>query len=120
MEAFADVHGHAYDRDWAAGALAPLLANPSLGVVLVVAERTLPPKLRAWVPSASGLGIAMVIPANNSIAMFLGSAAATWLQRRRPALAEETVVPVASGFIAGESLMGIAVALLVAAGVLGR
>jgi ribosomal protein S18 acetylase RimI-like enzyme len=36
MEAFADVHGHAYDRDWAAGALAPLLANPSLGVVLVV------------------------------------------------------------------------------------
>jgi len=101
-------------------ARAAILVGAALGVVLVVAEKTLPPKLRAWVPSPSGLGIAMVIPANNSIAMFLGSAVATWLQRKRPALADETVVPVASGFIAGESLMGIAVALLVAAGVLGR
>jgi uncharacterized oligopeptide transporter (OPT) family protein len=101
-------------------ARAAILVGAALGVVLVVAEKTLPPRWRAWVPSPSGLGIAMVIPANNSIAMFAGSAVATWLQRKRPALAEETVVPVASGFIAGESLMGIAVALLVAAGVLGR
>jgi uncharacterized oligopeptide transporter (OPT) family protein len=48
--------------------------------------------------------------------MFLGSLAATALQARRPRLAERAVVPVSSGFIAGESLMGILVALLAAAG----
>ncbi|HQR29078.1 MAG TPA: OPT family oligopeptide transporter [Anaeromyxobacteraceae bacterium] len=97
-----------------------IVVGAGVGVLLVLAERFLPARARPWVPSASGLGIAMVIPAYNSIAMFIGSAVATWLQRRRPALAEDTVVPVASGFIAGESLMGILVALLVAAGVLGR
>jgi uncharacterized oligopeptide transporter (OPT) family protein len=97
-----------------------IAVGAALGVLLVLAEKLLPRSWRPWVPSPSGLGIAMVIPANNSIAMFLGSAVATWLQRRRPALADQTVVPVASGFIAGESLMGILVALLVAAGVLGR
>lgn len=41
MHAFAQVHGHAFDHGWMAGALAPLLADPSLGLVLVVdvAER---------------------------------------------------------------------------------
>ena len=92
----------------------------ALGVALVVLERALPPRWRPFVPAPSGLGIAMMIPGNNSIAMFAGSAAATWLLRRRPELAERTVVPVASGFIAGESLMGILVAVLVATGVLGR
>jgi len=92
----------------------------ALGVALVVLERALPPRWRPFVPAPSGLGIAMMIPGNNSIAMFVGSAAATWLLRRRPELAERTVVPVASGFIAGESLMGILVAVLVATGVLGR
>jgi uncharacterized oligopeptide transporter (OPT) family protein len=92
----------------------------ALGVALVVLERALPPRWRPFVPAPSGLGIAMMIPGNNSIAMFVGSAAATWLLRRRPELAERTVVPVASGFIAGESLMGILVAILVATGVLGR
>ena len=42
----------------------------------------------ACVPSPSGLGIAMVIPGSNAIAMFLGAAIAELLRRRRPALAE--------------------------------
>jgi len=97
-----------------------MAAGAAIGVALVLVERALPARWRPFVPSPSGLGIAMMIPGNNSIAMFLGSAAATWLQRRRPALAERTVVPVASGFIAGESLTGILVAVLVATGALGR
>ena len=51
--------------------------------------------------------------------MFLGSLVAEVLRRTRPALAERTIVPVSSGLIAGESLMGILIALLVVAGVLG-
>jgi uncharacterized oligopeptide transporter (OPT) family protein len=38
----------------------------------------------------------------------------------RPALAEKTVVSVASGLIAGETLMGIVIALLIVSGVLAK
>lgn len=92
----------------------------ALGVVLALAERLAPKHLKAFVPSPSGLGIAMVIPGSNAVAMFLGSAMAELMRRRRPELAERLVVPVSSGLIAGESLMGIVVALLVVAGVLTR
>ena len=107
------------------GALAPsartaVWVGLALGIALALAERMAPKRLKAWVPSPSGLGIAMVIPGSNAVAMFLGSAAAEWMRRKRPAAAERLVVPVSSGLIAGESLMGIVIALLVVAGVLAR
>jgi uncharacterized oligopeptide transporter (OPT) family protein len=89
-----------------------------LGVMLALLERFAPPPLRAWVPSPAGLGLAMVIPGSNAIAMFLGALAAEGLRRWRPALAQRYVVPVSSGLIAGESLMGVVVALLIVSGVL--
>ena len=48
----------------------------------------------------------------------LGAAIAEAMRRFAPKLAEKTVVPVASGLIAGESLMGILIALLIVAGVI--
>jgi uncharacterized oligopeptide transporter (OPT) family protein len=62
----------------------------------------------------------MVVPGSNSIAMFGGALIAHLMQQRRPALAQRFVVPVASGLIAGESLMGVLVAMLIVAGVLGK
>jgi OPT family oligopeptide transporter len=105
------------------GALHPtsktaILVGLLLGVALALLEKFAPRPLRPWLPSPSGVGIAMVIPASNCIAMFLGAAIAEWLRRRRPALAEKTVVPVASGLIAGESLMGILIAFLIVSGVI--
>jgi uncharacterized oligopeptide transporter (OPT) family protein len=91
-----------------------------LGVALALAERLAPKTLKAFIPSPSGVGLAMVIPGSNAVAMFLGAAMAEFLRRKKPQLAERLVVPVSSGLIAGESLMGIIVALLVVAGVLNR
>ena len=91
-----------------------------LGVALALFEKFAPRKVRPLLPSPSGLGIAMVLPASNCIAMFLGAAVAEWLRRTRPLFAEKTVVPVASGLIAGESLMGILIALLVVSGVIAK
>ncbi len=91
-----------------------------LGVALALLEKLAPKRALPFIPSASGIGIAMVIPASNCIAMFLGAAIAEWLRRARPALAEKTVVPVSSGLIAGESLMGIVIALLIVAGVISK
>jgi uncharacterized oligopeptide transporter (OPT) family protein len=95
-----------------------ILAGGLLGVALALMERFAPARAKPYVPSPSGLGIAMVIPGSNGIAMFLGGLGAEMLKRWRPALAARYVVPVSSGLIAGESLMGVAVALWLA-GVFG-
>jgi OPT family oligopeptide transporter len=91
-----------------------------LGIALVLAERWAPRKFKSFVPSASGVGIAMVIPGYNSIAMAMGGFIAEVVRRKNPALADRAVVPVASGFIAGESLMGVLIAVLIAVGVLAK
>ncbi len=107
------------------GALHPtaktaILVGLALGVALALFEKLAPKKLRPLLPSPAGLGIAMVLPGSNCIAMFMGSAIAEFMRRRMPALAEKTVVPVASGLIAGESLMGILIAFLIVTGVIAR
>lgn len=95
-----------------------LLAGLAVGAALAVAERFLPKRAKAFVPSPAGLGLGMVIPGPSSVAFFVGAAVTAVLRRARPALAERAVLPVASGFIAGESLLGILIALLIATGVL--
>jgi uncharacterized oligopeptide transporter (OPT) family protein len=105
------------------GALHPtsrtaIVVGLALGVALALLERFAPKRLRAYLPSPSGLGIAMVIPGSNCIAMFLGAALAEGCRRFAPKFADRAVVPVASGLIAGESLMGILIAILIVTGVL--
>ena len=103
------------------GALDPLARQfigigAALGIALALLEKFAPKKARPFVPSPSGLGIAMVVPGSNGIAMFLGGALAEIVRRNWRKLADAFVTPVASGFIAGESLMGVAVAMLKATG----
>lgn len=96
------------------------LAGLVVGAALAIADRFASKRIKPYIPSASGLGIALVVPGNNAIAMFMGALVAEIVRRRSPAAAERGVVPISSGFIAGESLMGIAVAMLVAMGVLSK
>jgi len=102
------------------GALRAVAVGFVLGFVLALVERFAPKKFLPYIPSPSGIGIAMVIPASNAIAMFIGSLLAHVLRKVKPALAERLTVPVSSGFIAGESLMGIVIALLTVAKVLDK
>lgn len=102
------------------GAGTAVIIGLILGVVLALAEKFAPKKLVQFIPSPAGIGIALVIPGSNAIAMFIGSAIAALLRKYKPALGERLTVPVSSGFIAGESLMGIVVAMLVVAGVLKK
>ena len=92
----------------------------ALGIALVLLERYAPKALRGYVPSPAGLGIAMVVPCSNSIAMFIGALTALLVGRAKPEIGKRYVVPVASGLIAGESLMGVAIAMLIVAKVLGK
>lgn len=92
------------------GALLGIIVGGILGIVLTLLEEFFP-KYRKWIPSTTGLGIAGVIPAFNSISMFLGALIAWLLMRAKPQTAEKYTVAVSSGLIAGESLMGVAIIL---------
>jgi uncharacterized oligopeptide transporter (OPT) family protein len=83
----------------------------AIGILLTLAEEFSPPEVRKWLPSVTGLGIAGVIPAFNSISMFLGAFIGWVLSKVSPATAEKYVVPVSSGLIAGESLMAVSIIL---------
>ncbi|GMV41963.1 MAG: hypothetical protein AMXMBFR64_36790 [Myxococcales bacterium] len=82
-----------------------------LGIGLAVLEKVVPPKVRAWVPSPAALGLAIVVPAHNSISIFLGGLLALIAFRVHASWAQRFVVVLAAGLIAGESLTGIGVAL---------
>ena len=97
-----------------------IAAGLLLGIGLALLEKLAPKPVRHLVPSPSGLGIAMVIPGSNAVAMFLGAFLAWAWRRFRQASADRYVTPIASGLIAGESLMGVVVALLVAFKVIQR
>lgn len=92
----------------------------ALGVALTLFEKFAPKGLKRYLPSPSGLGLAMVIPGSNCFAMFLGAAIAEALRRAKGPAADGYTIPVASGLIAGESLMGIAITMLTVAGVLAK
>lgn len=89
-----------------------MLTGGIVGIIVPLLPRVLPEKTHKFIPSATGLGLAMVIQFYNSLSMFLGAVIVLILQKAKPKVAEDYVVPVASGIIAGESLMGVAVALL--------
>ena len=94
-----------------------LLVGSVLGIVLAFLELWFP-KHKKFIPSPVGLGIAFTITGYYSISMFIGALLTLGLQRWKPKMAEEYIVPVSSGIIAGESMLGVAIALLVVAGVL--
>lgn len=101
------------------GALHPtarwgMLIGCIVGIIIPLLEKYLPEKCRKFIPSATGLGLAMVIPFYNSLSMFIGACIATWLEKNRKQIADDYIVPVASGIIAGESLVGVAIALKMA------
>jgi putative OPT family oligopeptide transporter len=87
------------------------LAGGLTGLVLSLAERMFP-RARRFIPSPIGLGLAFVMQGFNAISMFAGGLAVWLLERARPQLAERYATAVASGVIAGESLMAIVIIVM--------
>lgn len=93
------------------GALTVAIIAGALGVVLSLLERLAPEPLARYVPSSVAVGLAMVIPAYYAVSLFIGTVTFLVIRRLVPRWTERFAVVVASGLIAGESLMGISVAL---------
>jgi uncharacterized oligopeptide transporter (OPT) family protein len=78
-----------------------------VGVALAIVEKALPDRFARWVPSAGAMGLSFVIPAWNSISLFLGAAVAAVIGKFFPAWSERKLVVLAAGLIVGESLAGV-------------
>lgn len=92
------------------GSVAAMIVGGVAGIVLSFAERFAPDRVKPFVPSASSMGLAMVIPAFYAISMFVGSVLGACTRRFAPAWAERFVLVLAAGVIAGESIVGVAFA----------
>ncbi|HEY5146134.1 MAG TPA: OPT family oligopeptide transporter [Polyangiaceae bacterium] len=82
-----------------------------LGTALAILE-WLFPRGRAWLPSATGIGLGMLLPFATSISFVLGAGLAWAFERVNARQAQRFVVPISSGLIAGESIVGVVVAAL--------
>jgi putative OPT family oligopeptide transporter len=83
-----------------------IVAGSVVGVVLTLAPALLP-RYQKYLPSAAAFGLAWVFHWYYGLLFFLGALVALLLERRKPKLAEEFTLPVASGVVAGGSLMGV-------------
>ena len=71
-----------------------------------------------WVPSATAMGIAMVVPASVIFVMFLGGLVEMTWRKRSPRTYELYATPLASGLIAGEAIIAVIIPLLVVVGIM--
>ena len=69
-------------------------------------------RIQKWVPSGMAFGVAFIVPAYYSVAMFAGAMIFLVWSRIHPERSKSLGFSIASGLIAGEGLMGIVVALL--------
>jgi uncharacterized oligopeptide transporter (OPT) family protein len=98
------------------GALTALVIAVVVGIALAVLEMSV--KDKTWIPSPTGLGIGMLVPASVIVTMFLGGVIGALWSRSSPKTSELYQTPLASGLIAGEALVAVIVPILVIAGLL--
>ena len=80
------------------------------GAIIGIALTILPmifPKQKHLIPSPAGVGLAWTFHWYYGFLMFVGGGIGLLLEKKAPKWSEEYTFPVASGWIAGESLMGV-------------
>jgi OPT family oligopeptide transporter len=97
-----------------------MLIGALVGIALPVLERLLPKSARAFMPSAMGLGLAWVVTFGNSLGFTIGAIIAYVWSLLHKRTHESYNIPIASGLVAGESLIKALLAMLAtAAGIMG-
>ena len=91
-------------------ALAAIVIGALLGAALPLVEK-LWPRARPYLPSAMGLGLAWVVPFQNSLSFLIGAAAVSVWQQWNRKNCDTYAIPIASGLVAGESLVAAFIAI---------
>jgi OPT family oligopeptide transporter len=74
-----------------------------LGIVIAIVQNK---KHIPWIPSTAALGFALILPGTLNIPMGIGGIAGYFWMKKYPENYEKYAITVASGFIAGEALLG--------------
>lgn len=96
------------------GAATACLIGCILGIFLAVMETRV--RNKNWIPSPTGIGIGMLVPAAVIIMMFLGSVVDVIWQKISPKSNGLYMTPLASGLIAGEAIIAVIIPFLVVLG----
>ncbi len=88
-----------------------MLVAAILGAVFAVLEQR--PALKRWTPSPTGLSLGMLLPFAAVASLFIGGTAGALWQKRHPRSAAAYMVPLASGFIAGEAMVALLAMVLI-------
>jgi uncharacterized oligopeptide transporter (OPT) family protein len=83
-----------------------IIAGGLVGIILTLLPLVFP-KHQKWMPSAAGIGLSWTFPWFNSLMFFVGAVIGAVFAKMYPKKSEEYTFPVASGVIAGDSLMGV-------------
>jgi uncharacterized oligopeptide transporter (OPT) family protein len=81
-----------------------------LGIALTLLEQRR--EWRSFLPSPTGIGIGMLVPAGAVATMFLGAVLDWAWKRRSPQSHASYAVPLASGLIAGEAIIAVVLSIL--------
>ena len=89
-----------------------LVIGGIIGIVLVLLERYASPKFKKFIPSSMGLGLAWIMPFSNTLAFFIGAMIAFIWSKINHKNADIYNIPIASGLVAGESIMSAMIAIM--------
>jgi uncharacterized oligopeptide transporter (OPT) family protein len=91
-------------------ALTAIVICALVGLALPLLEK-LWPRTRPFLPSAMGLGLAWVVPFQNSFSFLIGAVILTVWQKWNRKNSDTFTIPIASGLVAGESLAAAFIAI---------
>jgi OPT family oligopeptide transporter len=88
-----------------------IVGGALIGIGLPILERLVSPKARKFLPSAMGLGLSWVIPFSSAIGFLVGAVIGWIWERTHRKSSDDYSIPLASGLIAGESLIKAIIAM---------
>ena len=91
-------------------ALPAIVIGSLVGMALPLLE-FLWPKLKPFLPSAMGLGLAWVVPFQNAFSFLIGAVIVSVWQKWNRKNSDAYAIPIASGLVAGESLVAAFIAI---------
>ena len=83
-----------------------------IGIALTLIDRFAPKKTKKFLPSATGVGLGFILPFQYPLSMLIGAMIGYYWNKRNEQQCEGYLVPIASGIIAGVSIMGVVAAAL--------
>ncbi len=91
-------------------AITAIVIGALIGVLLPIIEKLFP-KAQRFLPSAMGLGLSWVVPFQNALSFAIGAVIVFAWQKFSRKKSDTFAVPIASGLVAGESLVAAFIAI---------